>query len=466
MGYSQISIVIPCSDFAEASAQRSMIWTAAQATPMQVAAGREQRTPIVRKLVTLRIARVAPFLAVNLLLPLSNAAAEYQLHAGDVIELVIAGVPELKQRSAVGISGELSLPLVGQVEAAGLTIAELTSKVGSLLGRKVYQQRTLDGREVSHVFSNEEIVLSVVEYRPIYVAGDVSKPGEHAFRPGMRARQAIAVAGGYDVMRFRMNNPILKSADLRAEYESLWTEFAREQVRSERLRNELGEEPSPTPSASKAPVPLDLLNRFRTSEAEQSDIRGSDLKRQRSHLQQAIKTVEAQLAIVSEKKVKDQEGVKSDAQDYERIRDLFQRGMTPNVRLTEARRAVLLSSTQYLQTIVEGTNFERQRADYVRQFERIDNQRRLEILGQLQDIDLRLAQINARLRSVGEKLLYTTTLQSQLVRGKGGHPHIVVHRDGETRVADEHSPLLPGDVVEVVLQADDYASGFSRTAKP
>ncbi|MGY8685937.1 hypothetical protein Q2941_50865 [Bradyrhizobium sp. UFLA05-153] len=79
------------------------------------------------------------------------------------------------------------------------------------------------------------------EYRPIYVNGDVSKPGEYPYRPSTTARQLIAVAGGYDIMHMRMNNPYLESADLRSQYGSLWTEFAKEEARIWRIKNELGD---------------------------------------------------------------------------------------------------------------------------------------------------------------------------------------------------------------------------------
>ena len=58
----------------------------------------------------------------------------------------------------------------------------------------------------------------------------------------MTVRQAVALAGGYDVIRLRMNNPILETADLRGEYESLWTEHAKEQAHIWRLKQELGQE--------------------------------------------------------------------------------------------------------------------------------------------------------------------------------------------------------------------------------
>ena len=52
-------------------------------------------------------------------------------------------------------------------------------------------------------------------------------------------RQAIALAGGYDIMRFRMNNPFLEQADLQSEYRALWTEFAKEQAPFARLQASL-----------------------------------------------------------------------------------------------------------------------------------------------------------------------------------------------------------------------------------
>src|ERR1700737_773142 len=87
----------------------------------------------------------------------------------------------------------------------------------------------------------DEVTTVVAEYRPIYVNGDVSKPGEYPYRPATTARQVIAVAGRYDIMHNRMNNPYLESADLRSEHASLWTEFAKEQAHMWRIKNELGD---------------------------------------------------------------------------------------------------------------------------------------------------------------------------------------------------------------------------------
>ncbi|MHC2576709.1 protein involved in polysaccharide export with SLBB domain [Bradyrhizobium diazoefficiens] len=56
---------------------------------------------------------------------------------------------------------------------------EIRAKIGAALTSKVFRQRTLDGREVVVVIDANEVTTVVAEYRPIYVNGDVSKPGEY-----------------------------------------------------------------------------------------------------------------------------------------------------------------------------------------------------------------------------------------------------------------------------------------------
>ena len=160
--------------------------------------------------------------------------------------------------------------------------------------------------------------------------------------------------------------------------------------------------------------------------------------------------------MLEEKKTKDQEGVDADNLDYQHLRDLYSKGITQNARLSETRRAVLMSSQQLLQTVVEISNIERQRDEYGRQIEKIASQGRMDALRDLQAANLHLAEVKARLKTTGDKLMYAG-LQSQLVQGTGGRPEIKVHRTGDSGpqdiVADEYLELSPGDVVEVILDA-------------
>jgi len=137
-------------------------------------------------------------------LPSIPAHSEYRVQAGDVIEIFVARVPELQRRVTVQMDGSISFPLLGTMSVAGLSQAQLQVKVRSVLATKVFQQRLADGREAAAAMDPAEIIATIVEYRPIYVHGDVAKPGEYGYRPFMTARQAVAMSGGYDVVRARV----------------------------------------------------------------------------------------------------------------------------------------------------------------------------------------------------------------------------------------------------------------------
>ncbi len=155
---------------------------------------------------------------------------------------------------------------------------------------------------------------------------------------------------------------------------------------------------------------------------------------------------------------KELEGEEADIEELQRLQQLFSKGNVAIMRVVDARRSLLLSSTRRLQTASELAQVERLRQEFGRRSERLDDQRRIEILRELQDANIRIATVRSRLEAAGEKLIYVGMVRSQLVRGRGSKPELVVFRTSdkgrERRVVEEDTELLPGDVVEVSLQAD------------
>jgi polysaccharide export outer membrane protein len=412
-------------------------------------------------------------LSATLLCTVTSAKAEYRLHAGDVIEISVARLPELKQRALVQVDGTISYPLLGAISVVDLSSAELQAKVQAMLAAKVFRQRTPDGRENSVAIDSDEVTATVVEYRPIYVNGDVAKPGDQVYRPLMTVRQAIALSGGYDVTRLRMNNPILETADLRGELESLWTEYAKEQAHVWRLKEELGQDTRlDEKSLLDVPIARSTALAIVNVEADTLKAHQVDAQAERTFLQHGITQAEAQIQVLTEQLKTEDEGAKADVDDFERIKDLYNRGTLPILRVTDARRAMLLSSTQKLQTTARLMETKRQRDDFSRQIERLDGQRRGDLLRELQEATFALNKIRFKLQSTEEKLQYTMLAKSQLARGFGNEPSITIVRNGtkgaEHLVAKEESELQPGDVVEVALRDDTslHDESGSRNALP
>jgi polysaccharide export outer membrane protein len=411
-----------------------------------------------------------PFLvALALLCSIAPARAEYRLHVGDVIEISVARLPALKQRVPIQLDGTISFPLLGTLPVAGLSPAEAQAKVQAMLAAKVFPQRTPDGRDTSVTIEPDEVTATVAEYRPIYVNGDVSRPGEQTYRPLMTVRQAVALSGGYDVVRLRMNNPILESADLQADYESLWTEYAKEQAHVWRLQQELGQQTTIDQKALlDVPLARPTAQAIVNIEVEQLKARKTDEQAERAFLQHGIVQADEEVQVLSQQQKTEEQGNQADIEEFERSKDLFSRGNLTSLRVSDARRAMLLSSIQKLQTAAQLMQTQRQRDDLSRQLVRLDGQRRSDMLRELQDATVALSKIRFRLQSTGDKLQYTVLAKSQLARGLGNQPAITVMRNAtkslEKLAANEDFELQPGDVVEVSLMKDTMAAKLGDPA--
>jgi polysaccharide export outer membrane protein len=108
----------------------------------------------------------------------------YRLGTGDVIRLITVGDDTLTGEFRVGDSGEIALPLLGVVPAGGLTANALAVRI-------------TDGLVKDNLYTTPSVSVEITTYRPIFVLGEVSKPGQYPFQPGMTVVTAAAVAGGF-----------------------------------------------------------------------------------------------------------------------------------------------------------------------------------------------------------------------------------------------------------------------------
>lgn len=107
----------------------------------------------------------------------------YRLGPTDVIIVTVHNHEDLSGTLQLDGSGLLSMPLIGQFEAAGLTTAELERKITGLLK--------------PDYLVNPRVTVRVQNYRPYYLIGEVSSTGAFNYVQGMSFMQAIAIAGGY-----------------------------------------------------------------------------------------------------------------------------------------------------------------------------------------------------------------------------------------------------------------------------
>lgn len=395
-------------------------------------------------------------------LSLSNveAWADYSIGAGDRLEISVVGLPELQRRTLVQSDGTISFPLLGALTVAGQPLRAVRAQIKAALASKVYRQRTSGGGEQAIVIGLNEITVDIAEYRPIYVKGGVARAGEYTYRLSMTVREAVALSGGYDILPVKVSNPYLAAADFRGEYEALWLEFAKQQARVWRLKAELEKQDVDEDAIAQsvpvdAPISRTMVARIVALAIDQHKTRRADYQRQETFLRQSIERMSKQIETMSQREEREEKGADADAKNLERVVSLYKKGTFVHNRVIEARRNVLLSVTRRLQTAAEVMQLKQQKIELGRQLNRLADERRIAVLGELEEAIVRLGELRAKLQSVGEKLRYTATAKAQITDGDRKKPVITVHRKnskgGQRLVVDEAFELQPGDVIEVTL---------------
>ncbi len=122
----------------------------------------------------------------------------YQLRAGETVQINTYGEDTLTGEYIIGANGFLAFPLVGNIQAAGLTPADLGLNIAASLA---------DGYVI-----NPQVNVEVKSFRPIYILGEVNKPGEYPYNPDMTVLAAIAKADGF-TYRAQQKQIFIKRSD-------------------------------------------------------------------------------------------------------------------------------------------------------------------------------------------------------------------------------------------------------------
>jgi polysaccharide export outer membrane protein len=109
---------------------------------------------------------------------------DYKIGSEDVLEVIVWKNPELTKVVSVRPDGKISLPLVGDVMAVGLTADQLTKEIAT---------RLKDYKESPTV----SVVVQQVNSYSLYVMGEVAHPGRYQMKTYTTVLQAISTAGGF-----------------------------------------------------------------------------------------------------------------------------------------------------------------------------------------------------------------------------------------------------------------------------
>jgi polysaccharide export outer membrane protein len=123
----------------------------------------------------------------------------YALDSGDKLRVVVFGQEGLSASYSVDTSGRITMPLIGAVNARGMTPAGLQQAIAAKLKNGFVRE--------------PHVAVEVELYRPFFILGEVTLPGQYPYVPNMTVETAVAIAGGYTPRAFKHKIEISKQVN-------------------------------------------------------------------------------------------------------------------------------------------------------------------------------------------------------------------------------------------------------------
>lgn len=394
------------------------------------------------------------------------SAEQMALQHGETVQIAVYGRDDLSGNRQIDENGQVALPLAGRIQAAGLTPAELETRVSR-------QMKELG------VDSEPRVMVTVERWLDIYVDGGVANPGAYPWRPGLTVSQAIAMSGGRitvsddeigptlaalrsiesaEALERRLHRLRIVEMRLLAQREYAITAFGDEK----QLDHEIAPFFDPPESLRADPALADLIDTEielleRTRETYLNDY--NSLITQRSVLRERLDMLEQRRATVDEV-------VTLIKERLEAIQSLADRGLALQTEVVDLQRASSAATGDMLSVLAAISDarlaLERQNA----QLAEFSARRTRDIASDLESVRSDLIDVRARRDSAQRAgtigSVYTrrtapalSNPAEQAARGAEGDtetPAILIRTgDGAEQFSavSPTTPLMPGDTIKV-----------------
>jgi len=412
------------------------------------------------------------FFSLGVILALWGAAVfaddgSFRVYAGDSLSINVQSHPDLKGSYTVDEQGQLTLPVGGAIKVSGLT----TEQIRSTITERLKEQLTGDV-QVSVAMERFRPVSTDGAPAPIYIDGDVSRPGAYPYQPGMTVGITLALAGGrYSV---RSVGTLVQLSHEREQSDLLLDTYRSNIAREARLLAELANEEDVTyPADLKASADGDA--RVREILRNESTIMQSrkkiqeqqfdSLKRHFEGLTRVLKELESQLTSINQRRDLYQKRFKD-------IESLVAKGVVPKDSLL---RLQITATTLDQEARAAQINIIKTRQDLEEAQAKLDNyssDRQAAILESLQIVQDSLAQSKVKFEQSVDRL---AALNVQMPPDSTADimnppPAVSISRANADSAqppasvdANWNSPVLPGDVIWVPFPELSTSASFQTT---
>jgi polysaccharide biosynthesis/export protein len=127
----------------------------------------------------------------------AEAGSVYLLDSGDRLRIVVFGQDGLSNSYIVDAAGNITMPLIGAVPARGTSTSELARVVGTRLRNGFIRE--------------PHVAIEIESYRPFFILGEVTYPGQYPYVPNMTVETAVAIAGGFTPRAYRWDVKVARN---------------------------------------------------------------------------------------------------------------------------------------------------------------------------------------------------------------------------------------------------------------
>jgi len=405
------------------------------------------------------VASAAVFLAAGL--PNSAGAESGQLAPQTKLRLtVVQWMPtkgEYQQWGPLGgefivtQAGTILLPVIGSIPVGNLDTTGLAEEIANRLQSKI------------GLVNKPDTTVEIVEYPPVYVVGDVTKPGEYQFRIGMTVLQALALSGG----ELRSDGHSQGEIKLVGELKGADDDILRCMARIARLEAEMSGSteikfPAPPLGNSESKAAAEIFNQEKII----FSARANALDRQSKSLSELRDLLNAEINVLQEKIKGADLNIKSAEDELTGVKVLVEKGVAIVSRRSDLERALAGFRADRLDQVTAIMRARQGITEATRNLEGLRDQQQTDVATELQKEQANLDQLRLK-RDVAQRLLLDT-LASASNAPRPGEPAAidfsVTRRDGDEAkqmTVSESTTLLPGDVLKVSYKKQP--SGSSET---
>lgn len=133
----------------------------------------------------------------------TGTSKDYRLGAGDKIQIRVYGEDDLTLETQISDTGSFIYPFLGEIKVSGLSLSQLETVIRTGL--------------TGDYLVKPDVLVSIVEYRPFFIQGEVNEPGGYAFQPGLTINKAAAVANGFTERASKKKIYIIRGDDPRQD---------------------------------------------------------------------------------------------------------------------------------------------------------------------------------------------------------------------------------------------------------